>query len=161
MKRNSAVAMLLAATLALVLMACGGGAYNNDDPTTTTQTITEPEDILVLSPVFVNGENVADAQVLRDEDYFVTHLELMPVVQAMGLEHSWDETTGEVRIHELAGGDDAVVVFVAGEEHDSVLVDGALFVPISFVRTALGVPGVAVMSGEVHISTHTVEDDMS
>ncbi|MCL2195724.1 MAG: copper amine oxidase N-terminal domain-containing protein, partial [Oscillospiraceae bacterium] len=112
-----------------------------------------PEEVVDFSRVFVDGVNVPGAQILIDEDYFPSHVELMPVLQALGLNHTWDEMTHEVTI-----GDD--ISFTAGVDYETVLDVGVLFVPLGFVREVLQIPGVSVESGEVQIRTHVVEDDM-
>jgi len=154
MKLKRILPLVIALVLVLAFAACGSPAYNNGDGYTTTELPTlAPDEMFDFSPVFVDGENVSGAQILRGEDYWPTHVELVPVLQALGLAHTWDEVTGEVTI-----GED--ITFIAGQGADTVLEDGVLYVSLTFVRNVLQVPGVSVESGEVHIRTHAVESDM-
>jgi len=146
--------LAMAATLALVLVACGEAYANANE---NDSEIAQNEEMIELSPVFVDDINVAGARVLRDEDYFPTHVELVPVAQALGASVSWDEETGEVRIApvRLIEYD---IEFIAGEEHYSIIIEDVLYLPITFFRNELGVFNVSIQSGEVHMHTHAVED---
>ena len=145
--------LVIALVLVFAFAACGSPAYNNGDGyTTTTELTTAFDDYADFSRVFVDGVNLPGAQVLL-EDYWPTYVELVPVLQALGLAHTWDEMTGEVTIGEN-------ITFIAGQGYDTVLEDGVLYASLAFVRNVLQVPGVSIESGEVHIRTHAVESDM-
>jgi len=162
--------LALGLTLALALTACGNGddGYTTTAPTTTQAY--EPTtdeyppyengngDFDEFSPVWVNGENIPGVAVLRDEDLgWPTHVALIPVAQALGVDVDWNNTTNKVTLQNL--GDEAIS-FVPAEGHDSVVEDGELFVPYGFFRDPMGAASVSGSSGEVHINTHGSNDDM-
>lgn len=163
MKLKKISIAVLAVMLVFVLVACAGDYTNGNDDVNENEyahndAVQNDADMPEFSPVFVNGENVAGARVLRDEDYFPTHVELAPVAVALGIEMTWDEETGEVVV-QMVSDKDIEITLVAGEGYDSILAEGVLYLPVLFFRNELGVTNVFVSGGEVHMSTHA--DDMA
>jgi len=154
MKKILSVTIIL--LLALALVACGT-AYSNGETTTTqitTQAATEPEiDFGNLSMVWVDDQNVPGAELIRDEDYFPTHVTLFPVLGVLGIAFAVND--GVVTTQDLSGND---ITFAVGE-NDTFMLYGNTYVPVSFFRDIFGAGSAAIMSGEVRIGTH-VPDDM-
>ncbi|MCL2446970.1 MAG: copper amine oxidase N-terminal domain-containing protein [Oscillospiraceae bacterium] len=154
--------------LALALVACGSPAYSTEEPTTTTQaTTTEPEiDHDILFNVWVDGQNVPNSSVLRDEEYFTTHVSLLPVLAMLDL--AVDMEDGVVT---MTGLDGRSITFTIGSNEfdvngETVQLDAeslrpdddGIYVPVAFFRTVFGAASVSVMTGEVYISTHATDD---
>jgi len=168
MKLKKLLPAALAMLLSLALIACGT-AYENGESTeqTTTQAYdtTWPEtEILDFSPVFVNGENVAGAQILRDEEYWPTHVTLMAVLDVFGTAIAVED--GVVTMEGLNG----EITFAVGSnefdvdgetvtlDDESLEIHGTLYVPLAFFRDVFGALSASVLSGEVNIDTHQAED---
>ena len=182
--------LLLALLFALALVACTDNE-SADDPIEEPPAVEDPgyedEDddgyILPVPPVgdledidtdwslyavIVDGVGIpgASLETVGEDEIFPTHVSLMAVDSALGMDVFWDMQTDEASLM----GHNGFVTFVVGSadfvvdgepitlEHESLRIGDEIYVPIQFFRDVFGA-GNAYFSGG-HVFIHTEGGDM-
>jgi len=119
--------------------------------------------------IVIDGEGLVGAHALfMDEEIdFQTHVELVPVAEALDSYVTWNQETNEVTMEGRIGSISFTVgsndFTVNGEtvtlHHPSVDFYGTLYVPILFFRDVFGMPSAFSFEGRIYINS--VEDDMN
>jgi hypothetical protein len=162
----------LIATLAMVATGCAAppapgntGALPPGDiavlPPQDMQPGPDPDIDWSVYPVIIDGIGLEINPITVGDSIFPTHLPLGPVAAMLGSAATIDADT--VRLDGLAG----PIRFIVGSadfvvdgttvtlEAPAIIVDGTLYVPISFFRTVFGAGAAYFAGGHVYIETLT------
>jgi len=175
--------LVLATLLALTLVACGGGesadeAVEPDLPIEEPGYEEEEDDGYILPmppigelpdtdwslyPVIVDGVGIpgSSLEMIGEDAIFPTHVSLIAVDHALGMDVFWDMQTDEVSLM----GRNGFVSFVAGSanftvdgetitlDQESVRIGDEIYVPIQFFRDVFGAGSAYFSDGNVFINT--------
>jgi len=127
-----------------------------------------PDDFFDIHPVVVNGMDIpgTSLETIGEDEIFPTHVSLMPLDLALGMDVFWNMQTDEASLT----GRNGFVTFnvgsadfnVEGETitliHESVRIGDEIYVPIAFFADIYGAAGAYFHGGTVFIDTE--ETDM-
>jgi len=130
--------------------------------------VAEPDENheFAVYPVWVDGVGIPNARFAIVDEDFPTHVSLMPLDLALGMDVFWNMQTDELSLMGLNG----FVTFTVGSaefivEGESITLeqpvmraDDEIFVPIQFFRDVFGAAGAYFFEGSVFIDTE--ETDM-
>jgi len=163
MKKSKLALLLILSAAVLGLSACGESETTNDAPPVVEQEQPaldhDPGEIdWSRYPIIINGERgvAADWHTAPGED-FPTHIPLMPVAEALGVQVNVDDSTVTME------GINGTITFTVGSfdfdvagntvelGHSSLLVGNNIYVPITFFRAVYGMGQSAWIGGHVFI----------